>query len=256
MRHLTVLLPLVVACSGSHNSEKNAPSPPPPKVGSEAPPFAQPPDGSATNTTEQPPPPPPPPPKDDVPPPVPPPAGALRYVSDCSLSNPIARSPCEGAPASTRGLATCDSLAIKRGQSCNANAPSCYVETTCDDGHKAASEFLICLDQAPGRCRTRSAKQFKHDVHYLTAAELDSVVRQVQTLPLATFRYNDQTGGDPRLGFLIEDAPTAPFVDGRHVDLYALLSASVAAIQAQDKRIRVLEQRLEQCEPRPAAKAR
>ena len=168
-------------------------------------------------------------------------------MSDCSLTNPIARSPCSGDAPSTRGLAPCASLSIVRGQSCRANAPSCYVGTTCDDGRHVAGEFLVCVDTPPGRCTTRSSKQFKRDVHYLTAKDLETVVHQVQALRLATFRYNDQPGGDPRLGFLIEDAPSAPFVstDGRLVDLYALLASSIAALQAQDKRIRALEQQLE-----------
>lgn len=179
-----------------------------------------------------------------------PPSGPGMYMSDCSLSNPIARDPCSGAPASTRGLKSCASLDVKRGQKCGAKSPACFIETRCDDGHVAVSQYLICATETPDRCMTRSSRDFKKDIHYVTSAELAGLAQQIESLKLAQFRYKDQAGGDPRLGFITEDAVGAPFVsaDGRTVDLYSLLSASIAAIQQQDARIRALEKRLDACE--------
>jgi hypothetical protein len=179
-----------------------------------------------------------------------PPSGPGTYMSDCSLTNPIAHDPCSGVPASTRGLNSCAALQVKRGQACGARSPACFNETRCADGHMAVSEYLVCADKTPGRCMTRSSRDFKNDIHYVTSAELAELAQQIESLKLAQFRYKDQRGGDPRLGFITEDAVGAPFVssDGRTVDLYSLLSASIAAIQQQDARIRALEKRLEKCE--------
>lgn len=177
-------------------------------------------------------------------------SGPGTYMSDCSLSNPIARDPCSGAPASTRGLQSCASIHVKQGQACGAKSPACFIETRCGDGHAAVSEYLICTKETPGRCMTRSSRDFKKDIHYVTSAELADLAQQIESLKLAQFRYKDQSGGDPRLGFITEDAAGAPFVssDGRTVDLYSLLSASIAAIQQQDARIRALEKRLDACQ--------
>jgi len=180
-------------------------------------------------------------------------ATGLHYLSDCSLTHPIARDPCSGAAPSDRGLRSCASLGVARGQACASSSPSCTVARTCPDGHQAIADFLVCADKTPERCFTRSSRRYKNEVTYLSAAELRDLARQIQALPLATFRYKDQVGGRPRLGFVTEDAPAAPFVsaDGSTVDLYALLAASIAAIQAQDARIRALEEAVQQCRVAP-----
>ena len=173
----------------------------------------------------------------------------LTYLSDCSLTHPIARDTCSGAAISDRGLASCASLGVTRGQACGTSSLSCYVARACPDGRQAVADFLVCAAKAPGRCLTRSSRRYKNDVHYLSDAQVQDLARQIEKLPLATFRYDDQVGDQTRLGFLTEDAPAAPFVsqDGRTVDLYALLSASIAAIQAQDARIRALEDQVREC---------
>jgi hypothetical protein len=177
--------------------------------------------------------------------PKPSPPAKLQYMSDCSLTHPIARDPCQGQSSSTRGLKSCAALGVKRGDRCGPKAASCYIETRCGDGHVAVSDYLVCVDKTPGRCFTRSTAELKTDIRYLTDADVRAVAREVEALRLARFRYTDQDGGEPRLGFITQDAAGAEFVspDGRTVDLYSLLSASIAALQAQDARIRVLEQR-------------
>jgi hypothetical protein len=174
-------------------------------------------------------------------------------MSDCSITHPIARDPCSGTAPSTRGLKSCATLGIQRGHACGARSPSCYVERACNDGRNVPGDFLVCTDATPGRCMTRSSKQYKDDIHYLSATELRELAHQIQALPLARFRYTDQVGGDPRVGFLTEDAHDAPFVtnDGRAVDLYALLASSIAAIQQQDARIRALEREVSRCRATP-----
>lgn len=171
-------------------------------------------------------------------------ATGFTYYSDCSLTNPVARDPCEGPAADTRGLQSCTALGVKTGDGCSGTAaPGCYNEITCADGHRAVAEYLVCATETPGKCFTRSSRAYKHDIEYVARPELAELARQVESLRLARFRHRDQVGGPQRLGFITEDAPGAAFVssDGRTVDLYALLSASIAAIQIQDERIRALE---------------
>jgi hypothetical protein len=181
-------------------------------------------------------------------------AGHLSFRSDCSLTHPIARDPCSGVAASDRGLASCDSLGVAPGQACGTSSPSCYLTRACQDGRQVVADYLVCADKAPSRCLTRSSRRYKDDVQYLSVAQVRELARQIEALPLATFRYHDQVGYRARLGFVTEDAPAAPFVseDGRTVDLYALLAASIAAIQAQDSRIRALEEQVRACKA-PAA---
>lgn len=239
--HRFLLLGMFLACSSpAPVPETTAPEPrpepsPAPEPGAGDPPFADPPPPETPPgpTGVQ----------DGV---APAGGGGLSYFSDCSLTHPIARDPCSGTPASDRGLASCASRGVTVGQACGTSSPGCYVTSTCQDGRQAIADYLVCVDKTPSRCFTRSSRRYKNDVRYLTDAQVNDLAQLIEKLPLATFRYDDQTGVPPRLGFLTEDAPAAPFVseDGRTVDLYALLAASIAAIQSQDARIRALEQQV------------
>lgn len=172
------------------------------------------------------------------------------YQSDCSLTHPVAHDPCSGPAPATRGLPRCAAIQAASGQGCHQSAPGCYVERQCPDGRSVAGDFLVCVKERPGRCMMRSSRRFKKDVRYLSAGELRDLARQIEALPLARYRYTEETDGE-RLGFLVEDAPAAPFIEGGSaVDVYELLAASIAAIQTQDERIRALEARLRSCPAR------
>ncbi|HEY5952259.1 MAG TPA: hypothetical protein VIV40_42465, partial [Kofleriaceae bacterium] len=117
--------------------------------------------------------------------PPPPNAPGFEYRSDCSLSNPVARDPCQGA-SDTRGLQSCETMKVKAGDGCSGTAaPSCYVETTCGDGHRAVSEYLVCANETPGRCMTKSSRAFKYDVEYVAKPELAELAHEIETLRLA-----------------------------------------------------------------------
>jgi hypothetical protein len=167
------------------------------------------------------------------------------YRSDCSTTHPIARDVCSGTAIDTRCMKSCASLGVKMFKPCEKGAPTCYVETKCPDGRTVPSDFLECAAEQNGTCFTRSSRIFKDDIEYLDDRELADLATQIEQLKLARFRYKGS--GDSHLGFIIEDAPEAPWItaDGRRVDLYALLSASIAAIQRQDARIRRLESDIE-----------
>ena len=169
------------------------------------------------------------------------------YRSDCSTTHPIARDACSGTPFDTRGLASCKSMHVKMYKPCKQGEPTCYVETTCGDGRVVPSDFLECNSEENGRCFTRSSRIYKEDIAYLDDDELADLATQVAQLKLARFRYKDT--GAQHVGFIIEDEPKAAWVteDGRRVDLYSLVSASIATIQRQDARIRQLEHEIEAC---------
>jgi hypothetical protein len=130
---------------------------------------------------------------------------------------------------------------------------------TCDLGDDCNTR-LVCATEDPkgdsgGACPVSRAK-YKHDIHYLTADEVDAVRRATLDLPLATWRYN---GADPasraRLGFILDDRPTLPAaaLDGEHVDVYGLASMAVATVQAQAREIEALRATQASLEARLAA---
>ena len=97
----SLALLIVVACSSPQDSPPPPPGTPevPPADETAPPPFASPPPGPDAAAAPVPSPP------DAAPAPPPVPTGGkLRYFSDCSLTHPIARDPCQGTPAGTRGL--------------------------------------------------------------------------------------------------------------------------------------------------------
>ena len=173
----------------------------------------------------------------------------MIYRSDCSTTHPIARDVCSGSEPDKRGLKSCAALHVKSGQACKQGAPICYVERACPDGRTVAADFLECSAEQSGRCFTKSSRIYKDDIAYLSESDLDDLATQIEQVKLARFHYKDHPAGENRLGFIIEDQPGAAWVtpDGRRVDLYSLLSASIAAIQQQDARIKQLERDIQAC---------
>jgi hypothetical protein len=194
------------------------------------------------------------PPPIDAAPPAPPPdaapgpaASTMIYRSNCATTHPIARDVCQGAPIPTDKTKSCASLHVKENQPCKKGAPLCYVEQKCGDGRVVPSDFLECAAEQSDRCFTRSSRIYKDDIAYLSESELDDLAGQIEQLKLARYRYKGEPG--KHVGFIIEDAPDAPWVaaDGKHIDLYSLLSASIATLQQQDARIRQLEHDIKAC---------
>lgn len=99
-----------------------------------------------------------------------------------------------------------------------------------------------------GRQANRSSRDFKENVHYLTAEEKNALAADVLGLKLATYQYKaglDEAPGE-HLGFIIEDAPGAKFVrpEERVVDVYGFASALAAVVQNQQATIARLEAEL------------
>src|SRR4029079_3455408 len=105
---------------------------------------------------------------------------------------------------------------------------------------------LVCTDHDPRNppepaCRLISRRQFKHNIEYLSAADLERLRAQLLAMNLTRFRYNGEpSSAAPPFGFIIEDVEPSPVVDSQHdaVDLYGYVSMAVAAIQIQGSEIK------------------
>jgi hypothetical protein len=99
-----------------------------------------------------------------------------------------------------------------------------------------------------GTVRRGSSREFKEDIHYLTADERSQLAREVLGIKLATYDYKQEMGEGPgrHLGFILEDAPNAPFVrkDEKVVDVYGFAAGIAAVVQEQQETIRRLEREL------------
>lgn len=158
----------------------------------------------------------------------------LKYFTTCG--DPVC-----GKPTDDPRLTGCTGQ--QEGAACSQDGELCELDG--DD----CNANLLCAATDPkeqsGGC-PKSLASTKHDIVYLSPTSRDRIRDEVVTMPLATWKYNDQ---DPNarehLGFIIDDQPaTSPAVrsSGERVDLYGYTSMAVAAIQAQDAQIRELRE--------------
>ena len=85
-----------------------------------------------------------------------------------------------------------------------------------------------------------SSRESKTAIETVTASETDEMLRELLAMEPTTYEYKDEYGADGRrhLGFIAENLPAALQAgDGRGVDLYALMTYTVAALQAQQRQI-------------------
>jgi hypothetical protein len=128
------------------------------------------------------------------------------------------------------------------GTSCSMEGQAC--DYGCERGERrVCSGGIWTADSAPGGCPA-STRRVKRDIDYLEANEVDAIAREVLGTRLATYEYTDPALAEGRqLGFIIEDQPHSYSVDPERsqVDLYGYTSMLVAAAQAQQRRIEMLE---------------
>jgi hypothetical protein len=77
----------------------------------------------------------------------------------------------------------------------------------------------------------------------LDDSELTTYATQLQSMPLATWQYNDQEDDQTHLGIITEDVgpySAATTSDMEYVDLYGYTSLAVAAIQVQQRELEAL----------------
>lgn len=114
----------------------------------------------------------------------------------------------------------------------------------CDIRFDGCNTHMVCAttDPTADGCPI-SLKAYKHDIRYLSDAEVEGVRDALMDVPLATWQYNaDGAAAPTHLGFIIDDLGESPAVaeSGDHVDLYGYTSMTVAALQAQQKQIDAL----------------
>jgi hypothetical protein len=129
------------------------------------------------------------------------------------------------------------------GEACTSSGTTCDPIDDCN-------ALLICADQDPrtqsGGCPI-SQRGLKRNIQYIDKVTRQRLARELLDVRLATYLYKGERDGVPaRLGFIIDDMPGSRAVrpDAERGDLYGYTSMAVAAIQAQELRIKTLEQEL------------
>ncbi len=163
------------------------------------------------------------------------PAKTLSYFTTCGY--PV----CAGNWSPTTGVPLCTTE--QAGATCSTEGQQCDAKTGC-------GVFLKCAASDPKAAGCpKSRASLKSDVHYLDAAERQSLAAELLDTRLATYRYTAGGRQAPRhLGFLIDDQPNSPAVDAKRdmVDLYGYLSLSVATLQEQQKQIEQLRTEIQE----------
>jgi hypothetical protein len=139
------------------------------------------------------------------------------------------------------GMPSCSGVQL--GDVCTTDGAMCDFQDPCN-------RRGLCTDadptQQPGGCPI-SRKRHKTDISYLGPDELRTSRDELLGMKLARWRYTwDEPGRRARLGFLIDDTPQSVAVteDGEQVDLYGYTSLAVAALQAQQREIAALQDRV------------
>jgi hypothetical protein len=90
-----------------------------------------------------------------------------------------------------------------------------------------------------------SSRESKTAIEKVTASETDEMLGELLAMEPTTYEYKDEYSADGRrhLGFIAENLPAALQAgDGRGVDLYALMTYTVGALQAQQRQIEQLHE--------------
>jgi hypothetical protein len=176
--------------------------------------------------------------------------GSLAYYSDpCGSGDPVGcgfKDPVEVPDAKYK---KCSDLGIKEGDACTKTSEPCVLTPARKEGDAGAggctqsASYLTCLaekrDAGFGGCPV-STRRAKNNVHYLDSAEKANLATEILELRIASYDYKRPTDGpSPSVGFILEDAPGAPFViaDRSRVDMYSYVSSLVVTVQQQQKQI-------------------
>lgn len=137
---------------------------------------------------------------------------------------------------------SCPAAIPNAGTACSSEALRCSYG--CERNRDRICQSGLWIEaSSEGGCPI-STRRAKHDIAYLSPAEVDALAHEATQMPLATYEYNDPAlAGRRRLGFIIEDAPMSYAVDPERsqVDLYGYTSVLLATLQSQARRIDALE---------------
>ena len=184
-------------------------------------------------------------------------AGRLQWWEDpCGRRDPVEHECKKGIETVEVGDdPTCADEGIVAGADCSEVGETCVAlrPIACADDPKTiigSDAVLTCGTQPPDSNCPISLRVAKQDIAYLDAPARAAIADDVLKLPLATYRYRDpaRDGAGTQLGYILEDAPTAPFSASDHVNLYAYASAILAAVQLQQEEIVRLRAKIETLE--------
>jgi len=101
---------------------------------------------------------------------------------------------------------------------------------------------MTCLNQPPDdEVCPSSSRSVKRNINYVAGAERQVLAKEVLDVKLARYHYRDAKKPGLKLGYILEDHPSASFSGDGRVDLYAYMSAVVALAQEQQAEINALK---------------
>lgn len=174
-----------------------------------------------------------------------PPETVLKWYTTCG--DPVCRN-----YQPKQGIAVCTSQ--KEGDTCTQEG------TQCDIKDNSCNQLLRCAEKDPkqqvGGCPI-SRRIFKQEIQYLSTDQKRFLYQQLMRTRLATYRYRqEKQAARKHLGWIIDDLPEHRAVDKTRdmIDLYAYTSMLLAALQEQDRQIKVLQRQVktlqQHCPPR------
>jgi hypothetical protein len=100
-----------------------------------------------------------------------------------------------------------------------------------------------------------STMESKTGIKYLTDEKKEDILTALNKMKIAQYRYKSEDQSNPlRLGLIAEEAPSEVLsVSGKGVDIYKLTTFTLAAVQAQQKKIESFETRLTALEAKVAS---
>jgi hypothetical protein len=191
---------------------------------------------------------------------VPPPAVCLAFLSLVACSTQWYASPCgNGDPEGVQcldeadtlweepSLELCSEIEATDGSPCTELQASCvhsqaFTCVSMDPAMRSSEAFLTCRNTPPeeGVCPT-SSRTAKRNIEYVATAERQILAKEVLDVRLARYHYRDANKPGLKLGYILEDHPSASFSGDGRVDLYAYMSAVVALAQQQQSEIDALK---------------
>ena len=94
-----------------------------------------------------------------------------------------------------------------------------------------------------------SSRDYKKNIQIVDANQFPVMLSKVMNMVPTTYEYKEEYGGDgnKKLGFISEEMPKeVTSKDGKAVDLYELLTMTIAAMQEQQKQIEELKSQIRQ----------
>ncbi len=171
------------------------------------------------------------------------------YSNPCGTGDPIEIVCLDEADTLWEDPSTdlCSDLEVDAGSSCSEVDAQCveaqaFTCASMDPGMRSSEALMTCRTAPPEdqNCPA-SSRSVKRDIHYVAGSERQVLAKEVLDVKLARYHYRDTKKPGLKLGYILEDHPSASFSGDGRVDLYAYMSAVVALAQEQQAEINALK---------------